>query len=354
MSFGHGFSDRIIGPQGSGSIGVMVVGEAPGAEEDAAGIPFCPHAPAGSVLERAIRRRGMSREQFLIVNAVPSRPPNNYLEGAFYEHEAVEWGRPYLESAIERFRPRAILALGNVATRATTGLAGPKLGVGSLTGFVLPSRYGVPVVPCFHPSYLRRGAMSHFGILLNCIRSAVVVARQGLVPAVPDPDSPPPGYQMYPNESDALAFERSVEGARYLAYDIETPYSNSEEDAEEAEGEQSIKSIQFSIACDSGIFLPWRDPFISIARRLLASRIPKLGWNIWRFDNPVLRANGCRIDGETHDLMWAWHHLQPDIPRGLQFAAAQLGWPWPWKHLDAAKPQFYGIVDVDVLMWMVE
>lgn len=51
--------------------------------------------------------------------------------------------------------------------------------------------------------------------------------------------------------------------------------------------------------------------------------------------------------------MWAWHHLQPDLPRGLQFAAAQMGWPWPWKHLAVASPAFYGIVDVDVLQWMV-
>jgi uracil-DNA glycosylase family 4 len=349
----YGFSSRFISPQGTGSIRVMIVGEAPGEEEDRADIPFCPWAPAGSILERAIRRLGMTRDQFVLVNTVPFRPPNNYLEGAPWEAEAISVCRPMLEEAIKTFRPRSILTLGGVATRTLTGLAGDKLGVSNLCGFVLPSIYDIPVVPCFHPSYLRRGAMSHFGILLRSIKLALLVAREERQPILPPVDNPPSGYIMYPTETVALEFERTIEVAKYVAYDIETPYSTTEDSAEEAEGEQSIKSVQFSCASGSGIYLPWRDPFIAPARRILASRIPKLGWNIWRFDDPILRENGATIGGTSHDLMWTWHHLQPDLPRGLQFAAAQNGWPWPWKHLDNSAPQFYGIVDVDVLQYLV-
>jgi uracil-DNA glycosylase family 4 len=358
--FGRGFSSRIVGPSGSGAVGVMILGDAPGRPEDAQGIPFSPAAPAGSVLERAIRRLGMSREQFVLHNVVPSCPPAQYLnklgepivEHSPWEHEAVEWGRSFLEDVIARYRPRAILALGNVATRATTGLAGEKLGVGSLTGFVLPSRYA-PTLPCFHPSYLRRGKMSHMGVLMRAIKMAVRVAREGAQAVEPPVEHPPAGYIMTPTEAIALEFEREAREARYIAYDIETPYSTTEDSAEEAEGEHAIKSIQFSASPNSGIFFPWREPFIEISRRILAGDRAKLGWNNWRFDDPVLRANGVVIGGQAHDLMWAWHHNQPDLPRGLQFAAAQQGWPWPWKHLAMASPQFYGIVDVDVLSWMV-
>jgi uracil-DNA glycosylase family 4 len=352
--FGHGFSERIVEPYGTGSCGVLIVGEAPGEEEDENGQPFYPGAQAGSVLERAIRRSGMYRDQFVIANVVPSRPPNNWLEGAPWEAEAIAWGLPQLREVLTRFQPRAILALGNIATRVATGLAGPKLGVGSMTGFLLPSQLGsAGVVPCFHPSYLRRGKMSHFGLLMRAIKRAVAVARSGEQPVTPDPDNPPSGYNMYPTEEEANEFVKEAESARHLAYDIETPWSDAEDSAEEAEGEQTIKSCQFSVASGSGIFMPWREPYIGVSKRLLSSRIPKLGWNNWRFDDPVLRANGATIQGESHDLMWAWHHLQPDLPRGLQFAAAQLGWPWPWKHYAMAKAQFYGIVDVDVLQWMV-
>jgi uracil-DNA glycosylase len=348
----YGFDHRMVLPQGSGSNGVMIVGEAPGEQEADTGVPFCPWAPAGSVLERAIKRCGMDREQFVIVNTVPWRPPKNWLEGAPWEHEAVEVGRAHLEEAINRFRPRCILALGNVATRATTGLAGEKLGVGSLTGFLLPGRY-VPVVPCFHPSFLRRGAMSRFGVMMRCIKLAVAAVKGGMQPMVALADDPPPGYILHPTEAQAEEFARDSEKARYIAYDIETPYSTEEDSAEEAEGEQRIESIQFSTTAGGGIFFPWRSPFDEIARRILHGNNSKLGWNNWRFDDPVLLANGAHIGGESHDLMWAWHHLQPDLPRGLQFAAAQNNWPFAWKHLSASAPEFYGIVDVDVLQFLV-
>ena len=349
-----GFSSREVKPQGTGSIGVMLLGEAPGEDEDRNGTPFYPGAPAGSVLERSIRRQGMNRDQFAVTNVVPFRPPNNYLEGASWEAEAISSTQHLLDEAINRFRPRAIVALGGVATRATTGLAGPKMGVSYLTGFVLPSpRYNIPVIPCFHPAYLRRGKMSHFGILMGAIRLAVAVAREKRQAVVPPVNTPSPGYIMFPDERQALTFLQSITDER-IAYDIETPYSTDEESAEEAEGKQTIKSIQFSLRPDSGIFMPWRKPFIDIAERVLAKPNPKLGWNTWRFDDPVLASNGVTINGDRHDLMWMWHHAQPDLPRGLQFAAAQMGWPWPWKHLDSKSPQCYGIVDVDVLQWLMQ
>lgn len=337
-------------PSGTGSLGVLILGEAMGKEEANESRGFVEYAQAGSVLERAIRRLGLSREQFVLWNVVPTQPPNNWLEGAPWEAAAISWGIPFLEEVIATYKPRVILALGNVATRVATGLAGHKLGVSSLTGFLLPSAYA-PTIPCFHPSYLRRGAMSHLGVLMRCIRLAVTVAAERRQPIAPPVDQPPEGYILYPTEDQANAYLN--QSARYIAYDIETPYSTTEDSAEEAEGVHTIKSIQFSLQAGGGIFLPWREPFKAIAARTLANSLPKLGWNNWRFDDPVLRANGLNINGESHDLMWAWHHLQPDLPRGLQFAAAQQGWPWPWKHLDAAKPQFYGIVDVDVLQWMV-
>ena len=357
----------VLRPEGTGANGVLILGEAMGEDEAYDGLPFRPHAQSGSVLERAIRKIGTNREQYVIWNVVPTHPPNNYLEGAPYCSAAIEWGRPQLEDMIARYRPRCILALGNIATRTLTGLAGPKMGVTHITGYVLPSRYGVPVVACLHPAFLRRGKMSHFGVLLRCLRLAIQIAREQRQALVPPVDDPPLGYILRPTRDDAYEFECAVRELNpttsWLSYDIETMYSTDEEDAEE--NPDAIRSIQFSIAPGSGIYLPWREPFMSIAKRILALRNRKCGWNNWRFDDPLLRANGCTIGGENHDLMWAWHHSQPDLSkpgRGLQFAAAMQGpsitqpshsWPWPWKHLDSQSPEFYGIVDVDVLQWMV-
>lgn len=358
-----GFSANVVEPFGTGANGVMVVAEAPGQWEDEYGVPLHTSGDSGAVFNRALRRVGMNREQFVICNTVPARPPNNWLEKAPWEADAIAWGKELLQQAMVAYRPRTILALGAVATRVTTGLAGPKLGMGHLTGYVLPGMrectyhvLGAPVVPCFHPAYIRRGKMSHLSVLMRCLRLACSHPKAQTPPV----DSPPTGYIMHPTLEQVKYYLYRENIRPWLAYDIETFYSNSEEEAEEHTGE--IKSIQFSWAPGEGIFIPWREPYLAEIRMALASENQKVGWNNWRFDDPVLRANGMAINGKVHDLMWAWHHLQPDLPRGLQFAAAMQGptitnpthvWSWPWKHLDAAAPEFYGIVDVDVLQWML-
>lgn len=350
----QGFSPNIVEPFGNNSLGIMIVGEAPGEQEDESGQPFAPWAPAGSVLANAMRRAATRREQYVITNVVPTRPPKNWLEGAPWEAEAISWGLEHLDEAVRVYKPRCIVALGGIAARATTGLSGYKLGVSHISGYVLPSpRYGIPVIPCFHPSYLRRGAMALLGVMVRALRKAKLVA-EGKISVVEAPvDNPPPGYILHPDPSDVQDFlDTQASKAKQIAFDIETPYSTDEDSAEEAEGEQAMRSVQFSCEYGSGIYIPWRDDYKSLVREISALPARKLGWNTWRFDNPVLRSNGCVIGGEDFDLMWLWHHLQPDIPRGLQFAAGQLGWKYLWKHLDGSDKEFYGIVDVDVLQWM--
>jgi uracil-DNA glycosylase family 4 len=331
----------------------MIIGEAMGQQELEDGcLPFRPFAQSGALLERAIRRCGYTRDMFVLYNAIPTHPPNNNLKG--HERDAIEWGKPFVEDVIRRFRPRAIVAVGGISIRATTGLSGRHLGVTHLAGFTLPSTYGIPVIPAFHPSFMRRGKIGYLGTFMRALRAAVSIARSGERPVEPPFDSPPAGYLLYPTEAQALAYLEQCKGAPFISYDIETFYSTNEEEAEEDTDElgTDIRSIQFSHSAGSGIYLPWRAPFIPIAKAILSLPNAKLSWNGWRFDEPVLAHNGAMVAGENHDLMWAWHHTQPDLPRGLQFAAAQLGWPYPWKHLDSANPQFYGIVDVDVLHYM--
>ena len=173
------------------------------------------------------------------------------------------------------------------------------------------------------------------------------------LPAINEPIVPP-GYVLYPTESDAEAFAREAEAdaSRMIAYDIETPRSpGAKEDETDELEDQAILSVQFSVASETGIFMPWRDPFIEVARRVLALRNPKIGANCWRFDDPRLAAHGAPVCGRRYDLRWAWKHFQPDLSAGLQFVSSfytpGIG---PWKHLDRSHPQVYGIRDVDVLM----
>lgn len=364
------FPIKSIGvPEGTGANGVLVLGEAPGEHEEHVGTPFVKSAPAGAVLERAIKRCGYAREQFVLWNTVPARPPKNYLEGAPYEAEAVEWGREWVDKVVREYKPRCILALGNVALRSLTGLAGRHRSVSALRGYALPTRYGIPVIGSFHPSFLRRGGMPLLSVLMHDIKLAVAVAHGAptrfFSPVVwrdweyvPQPTfdmyTPvvPPGYITHPTEGDAWEFLEEARDAKLVAYDIETPYSSntSEDETDELE-DRTILSIQFSTGVGTGIYLPWQPPFDGIARSVLALPGEKVGANSWRFDDPILRAHGAELNGRRHDVRWAFHHLQPDLRGSLQFIASfyanEMG---PWKHLSEFAPQVYGIRDVDVLM----
>lgn len=366
----------IIAPDGTGSLGVLILGEAPGQAENHYGIPFVPSAEAGGVLSRAIRRAGFDRSQFLLWNVVPVQPPKNWLEGAPWEAEACEWGRPWLDQLIRERKPRCILALGGVALRAVTGLSGPYRSVSHVRGYPIASHCyhdsngaGIPVVASFHPSFLRRGGMALFSVLMHDLKLAVAVASQRhcrffspvlwrdfeyvpkLLGDVAQPILPSGGYVTHPSEADAWAFLEQASTSRLLAYDIETPRSaSSTEDESDELGETEILSIQFSVGVGSGIFLPWREPFLGVARAALALPCAKAGANTWRFDDPLLEAHGAPVAGVRHDVRWAWHHLQPDLKASLQFIASFYGMSAPWKHLHASHPEYYGIADCDAVV----
>jgi uracil-DNA glycosylase family 4 len=360
--------------EGTGSNGVLILGEAMDSFSlEDGGLPLRPASPGGAILERAINRIGARREQFYIWNAIPTCPPGA-LKGPWMP-AAMAWGRHHLEKVLTLYRPCAILALGNIAAQMATGLAGKDFNIGMIEGYTFPDAFGykIVVVPTFHPSFLRRGAMHLYGCLLRDLDLAITIVRDRL-----ESKAPPltmDHYYLYPTsgylEIWASNFEARVKADAAkalgksdispmrisLAYDIETPYSRLEteeeaeddEDAAEVGDTTTIESIQFSDGPGSGIFMPWREPYIQIAKRLLALDCPKYSWNGWRFDDPRLLANGMAIGGVNYDLMWAWHHLQPDLPRGLQFAAKFMGWPYAWKHLSGSRPEFYGITDCDVL-----
>jgi uracil-DNA glycosylase len=133
--------------QGPNSPLALVVGEGPGAEEDASGLPFV--GPAGALLDKMLLSIGLSREDnCFIANVVKCRPPQNRDPEAD-EREAC---MPYLRRQVALLRPKAILCVGRVAANAVLGSAE---GVGRLRGYWREFD-GFPVLVSYHPSALLR------------------------------------------------------------------------------------------------------------------------------------------------------------------------------------------------------
>lgn len=126
----------------------MLIGEAPGAEEDRRGEPFV--GRAGKLLDSMLKALGLDRQQVFIANILKCRPPNNRDPRP---EEVLACGN-YLNQQINTVKPRLILALGRVAAQNLLKTETP---IGKMRGKRF--HYGdppIPVVVTYHPAYLLR------------------------------------------------------------------------------------------------------------------------------------------------------------------------------------------------------
>jgi DNA polymerase len=140
-----GWSNVVFG-DGSPTAELMFVGEAPGGDEDAQGVPFV--GRAGKKLNEMITAMGLTRQSVYIANVVKVRPPGNRDPTVA---EMLADGT-YLREQIAIIRPRVIVTLGRLATNF---LLDRNEAMGKLRGRWFEYA-GVPLVPTYHPAYLLR------------------------------------------------------------------------------------------------------------------------------------------------------------------------------------------------------
>lgn len=155
-----------VGGEGPIPARIMLVGEAPGREEELVGKPFC--GPSGEELTRMLHDAGIFRTECFITNVVRQRPPDNNIE-AFIPRRKKDitpdciplngkWVKPVvidgyakLHREIELVKPNVIVALGNTALWALTG----ENGIVAWRGSLLEYR-GIKVIPTYHPAAVLR------------------------------------------------------------------------------------------------------------------------------------------------------------------------------------------------------
>lgn len=179
---------RLCFADGSRSARIMLIGEAPGAEEDRQGKPFV--GPSGQLLDRMLATIGLSRQLVYITNLIFWRPPGNRPP----TESEIAICQPFLERQIELLAPAILVFLGGSAARALLGF---KDGVTKLRGrrysYLPPgTTRPVPALVTFHPAYLLRQPGNKRLVWRDLLRLRLDLEERGLVSGATTSGGEPP------------------------------------------------------------------------------------------------------------------------------------------------------------------
>lgn len=147
-------ASNLVFADGNPEAKIMIIGEAPGGDEDRMGLPFV--GAAGQLLDKMLAAIGLDRQHVYITNILPWRPPGNRTPSS--EEVALLW--PFLRRHIQLIAPKVIFALGGSSAKL---LLNTKAGILKLRGQIQEIDFGevgqanvIPVLPSLHPAYLLR------------------------------------------------------------------------------------------------------------------------------------------------------------------------------------------------------
>ena len=147
-------ASNLVFADGNPEAKIMIIGEAPGGDEDRMGLPFV--GAAGQLLDKMLAAIGLDRQHVYITNILPWRPPGNRTPSS--EEVALMW--PFLRRHIQLKAPKVIFALGGSSAKL---LLNTTTGILKLRGQVQEIDFGdagqanvIPVLPSLHPAYLLR------------------------------------------------------------------------------------------------------------------------------------------------------------------------------------------------------
>lgn len=323
---------RKVPGEGRKDARIVIVGEAPGAKEEAEGRPFIGYS--GTLLRYSLERAGFQMKDVYITNVCKYRPPYNLIDKwcpkstkrkgpkGRTPNELVKEGMYELYKEIAEINPGVIVPVGNVALWALTG----KEQITRRRGSMLSAEIGIDramhvvdlfsgaseledcfkaingkrVVPTFHPAAVQR---------MYSLKPIFEFDLKRAFRAAFDKKMAPPERQYFidPDQETAYALAEKLLQGPYLSYDIETPGAN-------------FYCIAFSSDPSWALVLrgdaQWKWELI---RNLLESQVPKIGQNV-AFDASFMRMHhGIVANNIVHDTMVAQKTCYPEFKSGLDF-----------------------------------
>ena len=283
---------------------IMLIGESPGANEVATGLPFT--GGSGELLNKMLSRAGISRASCFITNLAHIQPPGNkfewFLKGGKV-HTALAEGVGQLKADIDRLQPNLIVALGAEPLRFMTG----KIGISKWRGSILEHSWidrpeGIPykVIATYHPAAILRiwdyKAVADFDIHK--------IAKQAKFPEIIRPKRE---FFLDPDLATRTQLVEEMADAEWLSVDIECTQTG--------DGWR-LSCVGFSDRPDRALVIPLTAQGARAdIERLCAGPGAKIMQN-GTFDTTVLRMEGYTVNNFVWDTMLAHHSLYTECAGG--------------------------------------
>lgn len=295
---------------------IVIVGEAPGAEEEKYGKPFV--GSSGKLLESILQKVGLVRREVYITNVVKERPPKNDISVFFKSSSKLGFvptdkAKQYIEhlkAELEELNPNIIVALGAVSAWVLTG----KTGITKIRGSIYPSTLieGKKVIPIIHPSAALRQYIFTYMIEMDFER----VVKESKFPEIRTIDRI---YRLEPTFSEACDYlEDILNYHKRVAFDIEVV-------------NKELGCFSFAKNKADAMVIPFYkdgkscfDPDQETQLLALTSRILEkpdltiIGQNLVFDGTFMFHKYGIAINN-IDDTMIAHAILYPDLPKGLDF-----------------------------------
>jgi uracil-DNA glycosylase len=323
---------------------IVLVGEAPGEQEDITGRPF--EGSSGQELTRMLGEAGIDRKQIYLTNVFSHRPKDNKLEafcgkkadvGKDYPYPPLASGQYVLPThlvELERLRdeinlvqPRLVIACGGTASWAL--LRAPK--ITSIRGTIAAgSLTEHKVLPTFHPSAVLR----NWAIRPIVLQDLIKAERESHFAEIRRPER----RVYYDPEYNDLAFYRQEilhTGSHLIGADIETK-------------NRTITCISFAPSRAASFVIPFWDPakpsgsywptlaieleWWNFVQEVLSSSIPKV-WQNGLYDLQYLLRMGISVRNSAHDTMILHHAMYPELQKSLGFLGSIYTNESSWKLL---------------------
>jgi len=163
---------RAVFADGSPSADLMVIGEAPGRNEDLQGLPFV--GRAGQLLNELLEHVGLRRQDIYIANVVKCRPPGNRDP----RPDEIDACKHFLADQIRIVDPKVVMTMGNFSSKL---LLKTEIGITRLRGNVIPW-WGRHVVPTFHPAAALRNGPKMVDVMKSDFALAVATINRSADP----------------------------------------------------------------------------------------------------------------------------------------------------------------------------